>query len=237
MIVISILRRQSRRICGMRGNISIYNSDCMKAMAGFADNAFDLAIVDPPYGIGAGKKTHSDLHIKKDWDSKIPDDKYFSELSRVSKNQIIWGCNYFKHHIKDVGRIVWSKLITPIYYKTSSHCELASSSFHNRTVMFTFQWCGNVQAGRMNTKGDNDITKGIEKRYHPTQKPVQLYKWLLQNYAKEGDKILDTHLGSGSIALACWDLCFDLTGYEIDVDYFNAASLRLERHQAQGQLF
>ena len=217
----------------MRCDIQLYNQDCMPAMAKMKDNQFDLAIVDPPYGIGADKKNSGkELKSKKSsalskdygsqrWDGNIPTDKYFNELKRVAKNQIIWGANYYG--LKG-GMIYWHKEVT---MPTYSDGEIAYCSLLNSIKFFKFAWHGMIQ-GNMKEK---------EHRIHPTQKPVQLYKWLLQNYAKEGDKILDTHLGSGSIALACWDLCFDLTGYEIDKEYYTNAMARLERHKTQGQLF
>lgn len=220
----------------MRASINLYNGDCMKAMAKMRDNEFDLAIVDPPYGIGAdnknsGKKLKSrkSSALLKDygeqrWDSNIPDISYFNELVRISKHQIIWGVNYYPYSFLIGGRIYWNKCVT---MPTYSDGELAYCSKINSLKSFKFAWHGMIQ-GNMKEK---------EHRIHPTQKPVQLYKWLLQNYAKEGDKILDTHGGSMSIAIACWDLGFDLDLYEIDKEYFEAGKLRLKRHKSQGQLF
>ena len=225
----------------MRANIKIYNKDCMPALAKMKDNEFDLAICDPPYGIGfdgnttvkgkSGKaNTFSNIqhHVKKNWDTKTPDKIFFTQLQRVSKNQIIWGGNYFTDKIPvSRGWIYWDKKITNRNNMNFSDGELAWTSFGGILRRFEYDWIG---FGYLNNKVK-------EKKSHPTQKPVQLYKWLLQNYAKEGDKILDTHLGSGSIALACWDLCFDLTAYEIDKDYYDGALARLDRHKSQGQLF
>ena len=232
----------------MRAKIQLYNQDCLIAMKDMPDNAFELSIVDPPYGIGVakvgtfggrgefGKGKYNPTSKKsveaknygaKEWDNKIPEDVYFKELLRVSKNQIIWGGNYFIQHLYNTSCfIVWDKVNGGSNF---SDCELAWSSFKTAVRKFTFKWNGMLQ--------QNMRKECKEIRIHPTQKPVQLYKWLLQNYAKEGDKILDTHLGSGSIAIACWDLGFDLTGYEIDKEYYDNACLRLERHKAQGQLF
>jgi len=221
----------------MRGNIVLYNKDCMVAMKGFADNAFDLAIVDPPYGIDVdnrkdhGKKrsirsaTESKNYEHKGWDVSPPTKNYFEEIFRITRNQIIWGVNHYPYSILSGGRIFWDKDTAEKF--TSGDGELAYCSLTKTIRKFKFTWNGMIQ----NNMKDKEI------RIHPTQKPVQLYKWLLTNYAKEGDRILDTHLGSGSIAIACYDMGFDLTGYEIDTDYFNAASLRLERHKDQGQLF
>ena len=211
-----------------RANIQLFNQDCMEALKGMGDNQFDLAIVDPPYGIGMDGQKESFRkngtllrkgHKFKDWDNAIPSPEYFNELFRVSKDQIIWGGNYFVKYLKpSKGWIFWYKQQTGL---TMSDGELAFSSYDKPTRI----------------KGIHRGDVWRENPIHPTQKPSRLYKWLLQNYAKEGDKILDTHLGSGSIALACWDLCFDLTGYEIDKEYFDSAVARLERHKAQGQLF
>ena len=213
--------------------IDLHNIDCLKAMRGMEDNAFDLAIVDPPYGIDAAerfsgekRKSGKGCALKtaftvKSWDKEIPTKEYFIELFRVSKNQIIWGANYMTHYIPpSMGWIVWDKDNGTTKF---SDCELAFSSFDKALRKFTFTWNGMLQ-------GD---MKNKEKRIHPTQKPVALYKWLLTNYAKEGDKILDTHLGSGSIAIACHDLGYDLTGYELDEEYFSAAKQRLKKHTSQ----
>jgi site-specific DNA-methyltransferase (adenine-specific) len=211
----------------MRASIKLHNGDCMEALRGMADNAFDLAIVDPPYGIGIdgqkesinGKKSDRKGHAKKGWDSAAPPMEYFDELMRVSVNQIIWGANYFVEHLKDAhkGWIVWDK---GQHGLTMSDCELAYSSFDVPTRVWVQNRCILIQEG---------------STIHPTQKSIKMYKWLLSNYAKEGDKILDTHLGSGSIAIACWDAGYDLTGYELDKDYYDAACARLEKHKSQGQ--
>ena len=233
-----------------RANIQLYNADCLPAMRLMKDNAFDLAIVDPPYGIGISKVKnigygdnydHRDgtkITCKrnewkvKDWDVAIPTVDYFNELLRVSKNQIIWGINYFNIKFSS-GRVVWNKSQTH-----NNFIEIAGISSKSNSVIFNFLWNGYAQ-GKDTENGH--IIQGnkslYEKRIHPTQKPKSLYRWLLTNYAKEGDRILDTHLGSGSIALACWDLGFDLTGYEIDKEYYDGAMKRLNNHKAQIQLF
>ena len=199
--------------------MEITNEDNMELMARYEDNHFDLAIVDPPYGIGEGKKTtrtrkkhvNRIIHEDKEWDNSIPNKAYFEELKRVSKNQIIWGANYMVEHLPpSMGWVFWEKKIGGDF----SDGELAYTSFNRALKMFT-KW-----------SGGND-------KIHPTQKPIQLYEWLLMNYAKEGDKILDTHLGSGSIALACHNLGYDLTACELDKEYYEASLKRLEQHQSQ----
>jgi site-specific DNA-methyltransferase (adenine-specific) len=203
--------------------INLYNMDCMEALKAMPDKAFELAIVDPPYGIGNfvpqnisrnGKKAGSEVF----WNDKIPQQEYFKELNRVSKKQIIWGANYYNCFNSDGGALIWHKgNINPIF----SQCEIASLSFQKKIDYIFINW----QSGF--------FRNNIETIVHPCQKPVALYKWLLTNYAKKGDKILDTHGGSMSIAIACHDLGFDLDLYEIDKDYFEAGKLRLERHQQQ----
>jgi len=200
----------------------------MPALARMADNAYDLAIVDPPYGIDVAKghdgKAGWVARESKDWDKEIPSKEYFDHLFRVSKNQIIWGGNYMVQYLTpSMGWIFWDKGQRDF---SLADGELAFSSFNKALRVFSYS-----RAKALNEK------KMFGIRNHPTQKPVELYKWLLQNYAKEGTWILDTHLGSGNIALACWDLCFNLTAYEIDKEYFDGAVARLERHKDQGQLF
>lgn len=197
-------------------------------MSRYPNGYFELAIVDPPYGLGIdgqkenkkGKQSDRKYHKQKQWDNKIPDKKYFNELERVSKNQIIWGANYFVKHLTKgtKGWVVWFKGQTGL---TMSDCELAYSSFNCATRV--------VNINRVDLLKQNTI--------HPTEKPIRLYQWLLENYAKEGDKILDTHLGSGSIAIACHNLGFDLTACELDAEYYNAAMKRLENHKLQQRLF
>jgi len=205
----------------------------MEAMKEMEDNQFDLAIVDPPYFEEYGKEIYPGAEISttgikrnrfesKHWD--VPNQEYFDELFRVSKNQIIWGCNYYAKYIPSVGRIVWDKKNDK---STFSKCELASHSFGLRVDQFRYTWNGMLQ----------EDMKNKETRIHPTQKPVKLYEWILMKYAKEGDKILDTHLGSGSIAIACHNLGFDLTGYEIDEEYFQAAVKRYQQHKNQLRIF
>jgi site-specific DNA-methyltransferase (adenine-specific) len=216
--------------------IKITNEDNMELMARYEDNYFDLAIVDPPYGIGFGKfnrtnKTSDGTRIKadkyknSDWDDNIPNEDYFKELFRVSKEQIIWGGNYFPFIWSYGGKgfIYWHKG-NPV--PNFSDGELAWTSFNKVAKQFDYRYYGNLEGN----------TSASEK-HHPTQKPVKLYEWLLMNYAKEGDKILDTHLGSGSIALACHNLKYDLTACELDTEYYNAAMKRLKQHQQQLTIF
>ena len=215
--------------------INLYNKDCMAAMAGFDDNQFDLAIVDPPYGLGMGGNLNVNAKVNyenKSWDTEIPSNEYFDELKRISKNQIVWGGNYFANLWKEgcKGFICWNKLN---HHDNRADIEMAWTSFNKLAKYVEYMWDGN----RYGTKGN---IKGVGKptiRIHPTEKPVYLYEWLLMNYAKEGDKILDTHLGSGSIAIACHNLGYDLTGYEIDTEYYEAATKRLKQHQSQIRMF
>lgn len=213
--------------------LTITNEDNMELMARYPDKYFDLAIVDPPYGIDADvKNSQNKVQSKKSetkskrygsqlWDSNIPTDEYFDELIRVSKKQIIWGANYFG---LVGGMIYWHKNVTMPTYSTG---ELAWVSWLNKLDFVNISWHGMIQQDMSNK----------EIRIHPTQKPVALYKWLLDKYAKEGDKILDTHLGSGSIAIACHDYGFDLTACELDKEYFDKAMQRINNHTAQQKLF
>ena len=198
--------------------INITNEDNMELMSRYDDNHFDLAIVDPPYGINVNKMTLGSGKYKnkgKSWDNETPSIEYFNELFRVSKNQIIWGANYMIDKIKkpSMGWIYWDKMNGSSDF---SDGELAYTSFERALRSFKYH-----------------LSKDRCKRFHPTQKPVQLYEWLLMVYAKDGDKILDTHLGSGSIALACHNLKFDLTACELDKEYYEAAIKRLKQHTAQ----
>ena len=214
--------------------LTLTNEDCMDLMSRYPDKHFDLAITDPPYGIGysdlVGKKKQSDGWKKRKsskWDANTPSPEYFSELFRVSKNQIIWGGNYFD--LKPTRCfLIWDK----IQRIDQADCEFAWTSFSSSARIF--------QYARGNDSGFAPKLSDIEKPFaniHPTQKPVALYKWLLHNYAKPGDKILDTHLGSASIAIACHDYGYDLTGCELDPEYFAAAMKRVEAHTAQQKLF
>jgi site-specific DNA-methyltransferase (adenine-specific) len=208
--------------------MNITNEDNMELMARYPDKYFDLAIIDPPYGIEeiTGKESangRGKIHSKRllgktsnkfrEWD-KAPTKEYFEELFRVSKNQIIWGGNYFQLPIYRCP-IVWDKCQP---WETFSQIELAWTSFNMPASIFKFD---NRTGGKI----------------HPTQKPIKLYKWLLDKYAKPNDKILDTHLGSGSIAIACHDYNFDLTACELDTEYYDAAMKRINNHKKQLKLF
>jgi site-specific DNA-methyltransferase (adenine-specific) len=210
----------------------ITNEDNLDLMARYSDNYFDLAIVDPPYGIGIDKHMNSNKGIngykvyrETDWDNSPPSEEYFNELFRVSKNQIIWGGNYFINHIKNPSKcwLVWNKIQRNF---SMADAELAYTSFTNSVRCFDY--------ARGSALSNNKKNGG---RIHPTQKPVQLYEWILTKYAKKGDKIIDTHLGSGSIAIACYNLNFHLTACEIDTEYFQDALNRFELHKRQLKLF
>jgi len=207
------------------GGLTITCEDNMKLMARYPDNYFDLAIVDPPYGIGhsllSGEKRGSKFvrttkHVE--WDV-LPSEKYFNELKRVSKNQIIWGGNYFLDYLPSTrGMLIWDK----IQIFSGADFEFAWISFDTSAKAFRMS---RVEAyGNMN-------------KIHPTEKPIDLYKFCLDKYAKQGDKILDTHLGSGSIAIACHDYKFELTACELDPEYFEKAKQRIINHVAQQSLF
>jgi len=201
--------------------IDLNNQDCLEAMRQMADNHFDLAIVDPPYGLGdavvnSGGRFKRYENKNGNWDKDIPSQEYFDELFRISKNQIIWGGNYFPLPPSKCF-IVWDK--KQPQGVSFAMAELAWASFEKVAKIFRYR------------------TQGQEGRFHPTQKPVKLYEWLLDNYAEEGQTILDTHLGSGSIALACHNRGYSLTAFEIDKEYFEAAKKRLEIHQSQLTMF
>ncbi len=215
--------------------MNITNEDNMQLMARYENNYFDLAIVDPPYGIGEdgaknhsrGKATKPTLYTPKNWDSTAPQKEYFKELKRVSKNQIIWGANHFIENIPNSNSSSWVVWDKQNGNNDFADCELAYTSFKSAVRKYAFRWAGMLQ-------GD---MKNKEVRIHPTQKPVKLYEWLLMNYAKKGDKILDTHLGSGSIGIACHNLGYDLTACELDKEYYDKAIKRIEQHKQQVRMF
>jgi site-specific DNA-methyltransferase (adenine-specific) len=204
----------------------VFNTDCLEAMKGYPDNYFELAIVDPPYGnidaIGLidnkkGKQATTRTKYKL-FDNIAPDNEYYLELARVSKNQIVWGGNFLG---LCGGVIVWQKNGTAF-----GEAEVAICSTHKSVKVFEYTWNGMIQQDMKNK----------ESRIHPTQKPVALYRWLLQNYAKEGDKILDTHLGSGSSRIAADMEGYNFTGYELDKDYFDASVKRFNDYKQQIKL-
>ena len=206
--------------------IQVFREDCKEVMKRYPDNYFDLAIVDPPYGIGDWNKRGSNKKLYagnnaekvKTWDVK-PNNDYFNELKRVSKNQIIWGANHFFDFLGNTKEtIIWDK-------------NNVGMHFNN----FELAWSSGIKAANRIFRLSSSQVK--EKLIHPTQKPVKLYKWLLQKYANEGDKIFDSHFGSGSIAIACHDLKFDLVGCEIDQDYYDLSYKRFKDHAAQLQIF
>ena len=213
--------------------LDIRNIDCMELMKQYEDNYFDLAIVDPPYGIGedGGKQIEwksrpnsigkKPKYEKKNWDNAIPTADYFLELKRVSKNQIIWGGNYFTQYLPPTGKwIVWDKMIE---IEMFTSCELAWTSFKGNTI-------------RRYRKHPFDNLKGGKNKQHPTQKPIKLYEYVLKTFAEKGQKILDTHLGSGSIAVACHYFGCDLVACEIDEQYYKAAIKRIKTETAQQQI-
>jgi site-specific DNA-methyltransferase (adenine-specific) len=220
----------------------VINEDCMEGMARYPDKYFDLAIVDPPYGIGEAngknnsrnkgfgkgnlkskKITYSKDYGVKDWDNKKPESKYFMELKRISKNQIIWGANHFIENIPNANSscwIVWDKNNNGDF----ADAELAYTSFKTAVRKIKLTWSGFIKCEPT-------------ERFHPTQKPIKLYKWLLHNYAKQGDKIIDTHLGSGSSRIAAYDMGFDFTAFELDKEYFEAQEKRFNQFKSQLKLF
>ena len=214
--------------------MNLINDDCMNILPDYADDYFDLAIVDPPYGIKEdGKSNHSRSILAettkftpKDWDKNSPDKSYFDELLRVSKNQIIFGANHFISKIPYDSScwVVWDKENGASDF---ADCELAWTSFKTAVRKYKFMWAGMLQ-GNMKEK---------QVRIHPTQKPKQLYSWLLETYAKPTDKVLDTHLGSGSSAIACHYFGTQVfVGIEIDKEYFDMASERIEKQTMQIKL-
>ena len=212
-----------------------YNLDCMLGMAQFPDKFFSLAIVDPPYGIGvkddnvipnkSGDKSHNYKTIRQ-WDAIIPDSAYFDEIRRVSKEQIVWGGNYFLDYLGYCkAPIIWDKLNGGSMY-ADGEMAWTSNGLPRNLRIFKHQWCGAFKDSERNAI-----------KIHPTQKPIALYKWLLSNYAKPGDKILDTHVGSASSLIACHQMGFTYWGFELDADYYKAATERLNKAKAQVDIF
>jgi site-specific DNA-methyltransferase (adenine-specific) len=209
----------------------ITNEDNMELMSRYEDNYFDLAIVDPPYGgndaIGLKDNTSKNKQATKRTNYNVfkniaPSKKYFDELIRVSKNQIVWGVNFYNNYDLSGGRLVWDKKGTAF-----GRAEMAYLSMTKSVNICEIIWNGMIQ---------HDM-KNKEHRIHPTQKPVKLYEWLLMNYAKDGFRILDTHLGSGSIAIACHNLGYDLTACELDKEYYDSSIKRIDQHKAQIRMF
>jgi site-specific DNA-methyltransferase (adenine-specific) len=215
--------------------IELINDDCMNVMAKYPDKYFDLAIVDPPYGLNIAEKfgkasgkqalcAKKSTFAIKSWDSSVPDKAYFDELFRVSKNQCIWGWNYFVEYLTSCQcYVVWNKHTNGNF----ADCETAWTSFKRPAIVYDYVWNGMLQQDMKNK----------ESRIHPTQKPVNLYKRTLNDFAAKGAKIIDTHLGSGSIAIACNDFGCDLVATEIDKDYYDAAVKRFHENTKQQVLF
>jgi site-specific DNA-methyltransferase (adenine-specific) len=211
--------------------IELLNIDCIEYMATLPDKAFDLAVVDPPYGIGFGdynrtnkagngERIKANKYKNKNWDDSPPDAQYFKELKRISINQIIWGGNYFFNILgNSKGLICWYKH-QPV--DNFSDCEFAWNSINKPAKVFNYPYYGNIEG-----------KTSASKKVHPTQKPVALYKWILTHYAKQGDRILDTHLGSGSSAIAAHNMGFDFVGCELDKDYYDAACKRFKEQTKQ----
>jgi site-specific DNA-methyltransferase (adenine-specific) len=201
-----------------RATIRMFNIDCMKLLEAVPKKHYELCICDPPYGINLANNSFRQKHDKKNWDISIPDKDIFNELFRISENQIIWGGNYFDLPPSQ-GFIIWDKKQPENF--SSAMCEYAWISFQKPAKIYR-KWC---------------VVNENGKKIHPTEKPLQMYKWILKNYAEEGQTIFDGYGGSMSIAIACWDLGFDLDICELDEDYFKDAVQRFENHIAQKQLF
>jgi len=237
-------------------NIEITNECNMELMKRYPDKYFELAIVDPPYGIGESSKNRNGVtkitdkrngrisHIKtnteiKDWDKNPPNKEYFIELKRVSKNQIIFGANHFIESIPNANSsswFIWDKCNGSSDF---ADCEMAWTSFNTAVRQFRFMWSGMFQ-GKQSFKQGHIFEGNLslhEKRIHKTHKPIIIYKWLLDKYAKPNDKILDTHAGSASIAIACHDYGFNLTCCELDPEYYEKSVQRIKNHVSQQKLF
>jgi site-specific DNA-methyltransferase (adenine-specific) len=233
----------------------VYNEDCIQGMKRYPDKYFDLALVDPPYGIGITKtsnvgfgeqydtrngkkikiKARRNIWDKKEWDNYPPTFEYFNELKRVSKNQIIWGVNYFNYFFGS-GRIVWDKVCND---NINDSAEEAYCSLHNGLKMFRFLWNGIMQGKSILEGNVQQGNKSLyEKRIHPTQKPIALYSWIYHNYLPNGGKVIDTHLGSGSNRIAADKAGnIDFYGFEIDKEYFDAQEKRFKEYKSQLRLF
>ena len=221
-----------------------YQMDCMDGMKRYPDKYFDLAVVDPPYFSGPERRAYYGASksatgvarhyypVTEHW--KVPGSDYFQELYRVSKKFIIWGCNYYDEQFPP-GRIVWDKCNGD---STFSDCELAATNCHDSVRLFRYMWNGMMQ-GKSITEGY--IAQGNKKknevRIHPTQKPTDLYRWIFMKYTKMGDKILDTHLGSGTSRRAAYDFGLDFVGFEIEKTYFDLQEKVFQEYTAQVRLF
>lgn len=216
------------------GYIRLFNGNCMEWMKQVSDNYYDLAIIDPPYGIkedglknhSRGKLAQTRKYTPKEWDNNSPDVSFFNELIRISKNQIIWGANHF------ISKIPYDSSCWIVWDKDNGNtdfadCELAWTSFKTSVRKFKFKWQGMLQ----------EDMKNKQERIHPTEKPIKLYEWILQKYAKHGDKIFDSHFGSLSIGIACHNLGFELDACELDKEYYQKALDRLKKHQSQANIF
>ena len=221
----------------------VFNMDCMTGMKQMPDGYFDLAVADPPYFSGPERRgyygcreskigVHRDYPVTPEWE--VPGGEFFDELRRVSKNYIVFGCNYFDYHFPP-GRIVWDKVNASSSF---SDCEIAATTFHDSVRLFRYMWNGMMQ-GKSVTEGAvmQGNKRKNEPRFHPTQKPIALYAWIFDRYAQPGDKILDTHLGSGSSRIAAWDAGLDFVGFEIEPYYFERQEERFLEHKAQISLF
>lgn len=222
------------------GKIKLHHGDCMDVLSGMDDKSIDLAIVDPPYFSGPERRRYYGANISttrvrrrhypqvKRWD--VPESDYFNELLRVAKHYIIWGCNYF-NYVFNPGRIVWDKCNGSSSF---SDCEIAATDLHDSVRLYRYMWNGMQQGKSIKEGYVMQGNKSLnEKRIHPTQKPVALYAWLLQNYAPPGSSILDTHLGSGSSALAAYELGYDFLGIEIEDEYYRLAKERFLQEYRQ----
>lgn len=218
----------------------VYNADCLPAMKEYPDQYFDLAVVDPPYFSGPERRAYygssvSTTNISRKYYPvtehwQVPTAEYFDELKRISKKYIVWGCNYYDY-VFDPGRIVWDKCNGN---STFSDCEIAATNCHDSVRLFRYMWNGMMQGKNMY---EGHIMRGNkaenEKRIHTTQKPLDLYRWIFTKYAQKGDRILDTHVGSGTSRRAAFEFGLDFVGYEIEKVYFDLQEQAFEEHTAQ----
>lgn len=224
-------------------NSIVFNEDCMIGMARFPDKYFDLAVVDPPYFSGPERRSYYGSEVStqnvrrvkypvvEKWE--VPGADYFHELERVAKRYIVWGCNYFDYRFAP-GRIVWDKCNGQT---TFSDCEIAATNIHDSVRLYRYMWNGMMQ-GKSVDEGHimraNKVTNDV--RIHPTQKPIDLYRWIFRTYAKEGQRILDTHVGSGTSRRAAWDYRLEFIGFEIEKTYYDMQELYYDNHTAQQRM-